>query len=180
MTFQSGSAVLGHTTRRSARLQTFRAATTPSSAWVPLCIRLSHAPVFSSCSVLRRSSRPSLSDLHESREGMEAGDVPEIRMRWLLLVPSAAVELPSLTSNREPSLLSSPSMAWCKPESRRASGAATRHKGQRKACLSSRGTDHCLPPSLYPNKHHSTDRSDSSAQESLASTYSVAFLTDGV
>mmetsp|Transcript_138539 Transcript_138539/g.196109 ORF Transcript_138539/g.196109 Transcript_138539/m.196109 type:complete len:244 (+) Transcript_138539:692-1423(+) len=36
------------------------------------------------------------SDLHESREGMEAGDVPEIRMRWLLLVPSAAVELPSL------------------------------------------------------------------------------------
>ena len=39
---------------------------------------------------------------------MEAGDVPEIRMRWLLLVPSAAVELPSLTSNREPSLLSSP------------------------------------------------------------------------
>ena len=27
---------------------------------------------------------------------MESRDVPEVRMRWLLLVPTAAVELPSL------------------------------------------------------------------------------------
>ena len=107
-------------------------------------------------SVLLRS-RPCLGDLHQSREGVEAGHVPKIRMRRLLLVASAAVELPSLARSRA---LSSPPPPTGSASLRVGELLEQRHGTEPSVQLASaraEKTTSGYEPAISPNKHHSME-----------------------